>query len=278
MKINRPKKEVPLIDKQLYHNIDLRNKDSIDKFFKLTNNLTRGQQAALLGISYAKLKTLIKKSTTEKFRITTKPQQAVYPKDCINDEKWLWDIFFKQGMSIKQIARLTNTKDDEVFTRIAKFNNGFKRNRQKSDKNSQPLSPFRTEEWMYYHYATREDYLLWCQKNTVEPDEHGGQGLSHVQCARLAGVSPRTMFDWAIKFNMRQRDPAESRVLLNEELSKNSTRQEKIDKHLKRIEQYRNGNLPIIINVNKSMYIFQNGKLLGSRALTAQKIDRDFEF
>lgn len=249
--------------------IDPRDPESLKQFFEMTEGLTVYQQAAFANRSVRTIEKWKKKLGIQKNKRPFKdkkwkPRELKLkppPKGHVTKE-WLEEAYEHHGYPT--IAKFLGCSSGSVQSRLKRY--GIKRKPYEERVRSQ--NEFCDEEWLYYHYASRKQYLKWCKKNKQEPCEHGGQSLSVKKCAELAGVVQATIVNWLTKFSIPIRDHRESSIgKLNPQAGRKLSLEERREHRRRYFENYRNGKIVLMIGP----YRFSNGKLLGTRKSFAAK-------
>jgi len=240
------------------------------KFLEITKDLTIYQQALLANRSIDTIDTWKNECNFPKGK---KPpgdcrlekiniDHEEVPEDWDNKE-WLTQAYAKYGMPT--LARMVGAPNAPYIEHRLKRLDIPTKSLLEATK---PKHECCSEEWLYYHYSRREEYLEWCKRNDIEPDEHGGQSLSVKACSELAGVVQQTIVNWMTRFKMRIRDHREAcSGELHPNFGKRASAAERRICRCRFFEDYRAGKSVIIIGP----YIFSNGKFLGTRKTVAAK-------
>lgn len=126
-----------------------------------------------------------------------------------DNAEWFKEQYEDKGFGVSVISKIIRKNPKFTYYRLKKY--GVKIRSPREATRSSNLCC--NAEWLHYHYARREEYLKWCNKNKVETDEYGGMALPLRQCAELAGVVPYTILNWLARFKMRIRGITESSML-----------------------------------------------------------------
>jgi len=192
--------------------------DSLKEFFTAFRGLSNPELAILAGRTPDTIRKWRKKCDEEIYRDPfvewrSKQVKQVKPKitrpelwDCA---EWFKEQYEKKGRGVATISGIINKNPKFTYYRLKKY--GVKiRSYKEATKSDNPCCD---EDWLYYHYSRREEYLKWCKKNHVDTDKHGGMALPLRECAELAGVVPYTITNWLTRFKIRIRGITESSML-----------------------------------------------------------------
>lgn len=190
--------------------IDPSNKDSLRKFFEDHPHMSTYELAMISGRSPSTIRNW-KRRCGLSLKNSPFPRNQSYKKrevlfetdqnvwDC---EEWFRQKYEIEKLGIPTIARVISRSVSLVANRLKKYD-------VKTRPHStavQSSNRYSNEEWLYYKYATRDQYIDWCMKNSKAPDEEGGCALSLAKCAKLAGVVPYTIYNWLVRFRVPIRD------------------------------------------------------------------------
>jgi transposase len=113
--------------------------------------------------------------------------------DC---EEWFREQYETNRLGISAIARIIGKSPRLVALRLEKFCI-ITRSHSEAVKSTNPCSE---EDWLMFHYATREEYEQWALQKGVNLED-GGKGWSLKKCAEIAGVVPATIYNWLVRLN-----------------------------------------------------------------------------
>ena len=194
--------------------VDPNNISSLKTFFDENPSLTTYELAMLVGKSPSTIRNWKRKCGIplkespfhtkreyEKTNYGTETNSAVW--DTVD---WFRQKYEVEGLGIPTIAKIINKSVSLVANRLSKYNIQTRSHSDAVKSDNQ----FCDEEWLYKHYATREQYVEWCDRNTKAPDIDGGKSLSLTKCAELAKVVPYTIYNWLVRFKVPMRDISEA--------------------------------------------------------------------
>ena len=191
---------------------------SLKEFFDEFRGLTNPELAILAGRTADTIREWRKKCNEKiqqdpfvewRSRQTREPVVEVSRPEAWDCAEWFKEQYEGNGLGVKLISNIIRKNKKFTYYRLKKYGVKIRSPRESTESDN----PCCDEDWLYYHYARREDYLEWCEANNVDVDEHGGMGLPLRQCAELAGVVPYTIMNWLAHFKMRIRGIVESSLL-----------------------------------------------------------------
>lgn len=226
--------------------INSHNNKEIENFFESHQGLTDRELAILANVSTSTITEWKRKVGLLK-PLAKKPLQVkgVLPKDWDNKE-WFEKTY--ESMGLRSMALLLGKDVNFVTKRLKQHGIRIKSLSERTISKN----PCCDEGWLYYYYADKNDYSKWCKKNKIEPCEDGGQRLSTIKCAELAGVSPNTITNWLVLFKMRIRSQAEAQLGTQKFVPSAKLKRQSRDNFFK---EYRKGTINMIIGNQR----FSNG-------------------
>lgn len=123
-----------------------------------------------------------------------------------DNETWFRQKYEIETLGIPTIAKIIGKSVSLVASRLIKYQVAT---RSHSDA-VKSINTACDEEWLYKHYATRDQYIEWCTGHAKVPDPDGGKALSLAKCAELAKVVPYTIYNWLVRFRIPMRDISEA--------------------------------------------------------------------
>lgn len=239
--------------------INPRNIGELKEFFESYQGLTDGELAIIAGVSTRTISGWKRKIGLLK-PIALKPLKVkgILPENWDNKE-WFESTYENTGL--RSMALLLDKDVNFVIKRLKKYGIRIKSLAERTISKN----PCCDEGWLYYYYASRNDYLKWCKKTKTEPCEDGGQKLSTIKCAELAGVSPNTITNWLVLYKMRIRSQAEAQLGTQKFVASNKLKRKFRDNFF---EEYRKGTINMIIGNQR----FSNG----TRVDKAETINKRF--
>lgn len=190
--------------------VDPTNSDSLKCFFARYKGLDNAELATLADCTTETIRRWKKKCGIQAPPNPFKPIQKPQNRDPVtlpenwDTKEWFEEQYAKHGMV--KIAKTIDKSVVFVFNRIRKY----KIQTKAFEERVKSKNPCKSEDWLYYHYATRDEYLSWCKRTGHNPCANGGMGLSLADCAALAGVVPGTIVNWLVHFHMRIRTIGEA--------------------------------------------------------------------
>jgi hypothetical protein len=205
--------------------IDPRDRNAIRQFFIEYDGLTTGELGVLCNRSNQTIRHWKHLITFEMDNNPFKKNHATAKRvelECVTDPKiwnnreWFYDQYVVKKRGKRMIARIIQRSGIHVYNKLKEFKIEIRKFRDVVRSNN----PHCSEAWLYYHYATREEYLEWCAETNTIPDTSGGKGWGLVACAKAAGVVPYTIFNWLTKFKMHIRDLGTAAINGHQKLNK----------------------------------------------------------
>lgn len=194
--------------------VDPNNINSLKTFFDENPSLTTYELAMLVGKSPSTIRNWkrkcgipLKESPFNTKRAYEKTNYGSENNAAIWDTvEWFRQKYEVEGLGIPTIAKIIGKSVSLVANRLSKYNIQTRTHADAVKSDNQ----FCDEEWLYKHYATREQYVEWCDRNTKAPNPEGGKSLSLTKCAELAKVVPYTIYNWLVRFKVPMRDISEA--------------------------------------------------------------------
>jgi transposase len=194
--------------------VDPSDTNSIKKFFEENPYLSTYELAVRAGKSPSTIRNwkrkcgIILKDSPFKTKREYKKRDVGTVDDAAvwDNEAWFREKYEDERLGIPTIARMIGRSVSLVAGRLIKYDIST---RPHSDA-VKSVNPACSEEWLYYHYATKELYTEWCNKNARQVDLDGGKTHSLAKCAELAGVVPYTIYNWLVRFRIPMRDISEA--------------------------------------------------------------------
>lgn len=119
--------------------------------------------------------------------------------DC---KEWFYQKYVTENLGIPTIARMITKSVSLVAGRLKKYEIQTRSHIDAVKSVNQSCD----EAWLYFNYATRDQYVDWCTKNAKQVDPEGGKALSLAKCSKIAGVVPYTIYNWLARFKIPMRD------------------------------------------------------------------------
>jgi len=194
--------------------IDESNKEALKKFFEEYYYLNNYELANLVGKSISTVRNWKRKCGIKAKTSPFKPRQE-YPKQEIqqildqniwDNEEWFRVKYEQESIGIHTIAKIIGHSMSFVYNRLKKYDI---QSRTHSDA-VKSENQYCDEKWLYYNYATREQYLEWCAVNKYNPELNGGKALTLTECAEIANVVPYTLYNWLLRFHVPIRNMGEA--------------------------------------------------------------------
>lgn len=229
-----------------------KNIHELKQFFEENEGLTNAQLAMLANIS---ISTIIQ--WKRRCGIIKTPPRGVKEKTTTEPIPENWDNkeWFEQAyekMGLRAIACLIGKGKNWLF--VARRLKKYGIPRKTAAERSASKNPCCDEEWLHYYYADRKTYLKWCRKNKIASCKEGGQRLSALKCAELAGVSSDTIACWLTLYKMEIRGISEAQTGLK--IKKNLSVKTKREHRDRFFRLYRSGKMNLIFGSKR----YSNGK------------------
>lgn len=194
--------------------VDPNDTNSLKKFFDENPSLTTYELAMLVGKSPSTIRNwkrkcgiALKESPFNTKRVYEKTNYGSVSDPLVWDTtEWFRQKYEVEGLGIPTIAKIIGKSVSLVANRLSKYSIETRTHADAVKSDNQ----FCNEEWLYEHYATREQYVEWCDQHTKAPNAEGGKSLSLTKCAELAQVVPYTIYNWLVRFKVPMRDISEA--------------------------------------------------------------------
>ena len=237
--------------------------NSLREFFRIYEGLTDGQLAILADRSISTITDWKRRCGIIKNGYCKPTKTIPLAGDYQDTKEWFEKAYSKHGL--RAIGKMIGKNWQFVARRLKKY--GIRSRTHEEAVASK--NPCCTEDWLYYHYARRDEYLKWCERQRIEPCPNGGQGLTLRACAKLADASRGTIQSWLALFKMKMRGLGESAIEeYNHMYNKSDTPAMRRRKRDKFFEGYRAGKINIVFGNDR----FSNG----TRVDKAETINRRF--
>lgn len=186
------------------------NIDSLKKFFDDNPHLSTYELAIVAGRSPSTIRNwkrkcgiALKESPFPKGREYKKRDVvSVTDKGQWDSKEWFHARYITDGLGIPTIARMISKSVSLVAGRLKKYEISTRAHSEAVKSVNQSCD----EAWLYFNYATRDQYVEWCTKNAKQVDPEGGKALSLAKCSEIAGVVPYTIYNWLVRFKIPMRD------------------------------------------------------------------------
>ena len=190
--------------------LDPNNINALKKFFEENPSLSTYELAVIAGKSPSTIRNwkrkcglALKESPFPKGREYTRRQvDSVEDQGIWDTKEWFNQKYAVEGLGIPTIAKMINKSVSLVAARLKRYEIQT-RSHSEAVKS---INDCCNEEWLYFHYASRDQYVDWCTKNAKQVKAEGGQALSLAKCAKLANVVPYTIYNWLVHFKIPMRD------------------------------------------------------------------------
>lgn len=186
------------------------NVNELKKFFEENPSLSTYELAIVAGKSPSTIRNWkrkcgieLKQSPFPKGReYTRRDVEPVTDQDVWDNKEWFSQKYTVEGFGIPTIAKMIGKSVSLVAARLKKYEVATRPHNEAVKSTNKCCN----EEWLYYHYTTRDQYVDWCTKNAKQVEAEGGQALSLAKCAKLAEVVPYTIYNWLVHFKIPMRD------------------------------------------------------------------------
>ena len=133
-----------------------------------------------------------------------KPKEEVeaLPPEVWDNVEWFRQAYTDKKWGIPTIARQIGHGVAFVSSRLKRYNIQTRKHADSCASKNECCS----EQWLMENYATKQQYLEWAQNKGIEPSVECGRGYSIRKCARVAGVTPYTVYNWLAKFKISTRN------------------------------------------------------------------------
>lgn len=194
--------------------VDPNNIDSLKKFFDENPSLTTYELATLVGKSPSTIRNWkrkcnipLKESPFNTKRVYDPPKlESITDSNIWDNEEWFKQKYQVEGLGIPTIAKIISKSVSLVANRLTKYDIQTRTHADAVKSDNLCCN----EEWLYKYYATRNQYVEWCDNNAKAPDAEGGKAYSLTKCAELAKVVPYTIYNWLVHFKVPMRDISEA--------------------------------------------------------------------
>lgn len=186
------------------------NVNDLKKFFEANPHLSTYELAIVAGRSPSTIRNWKRKCGIA-LKESPFPKGREYKKRdvIITTDKGEWDCkdwfiekYVTEGLGIPTIARMISKSVSLVAGRLKKYEIPTRPHNEAVKSINQSCD----EAWLYFNYATRDQYVEWCTKNAKPVDPDGGKALSLAKCSKIAGVVPYTIYNWLVRFKIPMRD------------------------------------------------------------------------
>lgn len=194
--------------------VDPNDANSLKKFFDENPSLTTYELAMIVGRSPSTIRNWKRKCgiplKESPFNTKRTYQKSGYTQvtnaNVWDTAEWFRQKYETEGLGIPTIAKIIGKSVSLVANRLAKYDIQTRSHADavRSD------NKFCDEAWLYKHYATRDQYVEWCDRNAKALEADGGKSLSLTKCAELAKVVPYTIYNWLVRFKVPMRDISEA--------------------------------------------------------------------
>lgn len=186
------------------------NVEALKKFFESNPHLSTYELAIVAGRSPSTIRNwkrkcgiTLKESPFPKGREYKKKEVPQVSDKLVWDTKeWFYQKYVTEGLGIPTIARMISKSVSLVAGRLKKYDVPTRPHKDAVKSNNTSCD----EGWLYYNYATRDQYVDWCTKNAKPVEPEGGKALSLAKCATIAGVVPYTIYNWLVRYRIPMRD------------------------------------------------------------------------
>jgi hypothetical protein len=186
------------------------NTEDLKKFFETNKHLSTYELAIVAGRSPSTIRNwkrkcgiTLKESPFPKGREYKKKDVVVIAdKGTWDCKDWFQQKYVTEGLGIPTIARIIAKSVSLVAGRLKKYDISTRPHNEAVKSNNQSCD----EAWLYFNYATRDQYVEWCTKNAKQVDPEGGKAMSLAKCSTIAGVVPYTIYNWLVRFKIPMRD------------------------------------------------------------------------
>jgi hypothetical protein len=184
--------------------------DALKKFFEENPYLSTYELAMVAGKSPSTIRNWKRKCGLE-LKQSPFPKGREYSRREVEivQDQGIWDIkeWFSQkytveGYGIPTIAKMIGKSVSLVAARLKKYDIATRPHSEAVRSSNE----YCNEEWLYSHYAIRDQYVEWCTRNAKPVSQDGGKALSLAKCAKIAGVVPYTIYNWLVHFKIPMRD------------------------------------------------------------------------
>lgn len=186
------------------------NIEALKKFFDTNPHLSTYELAIVAGRSPSTIRNwkrkcgiVLKESPFPKGREYKKRDVTIVgDKTTWDNKEWFYQRYTIENLGIPTIARMITKSVSLVAGRLKKYDIPTRPHKEAVKSANQACD----EAWLYFNYATRDQYVEWCTKNAKPVDPEGGKALSLARCSKIAGVVPYTIYNWLVRFKIPMRD------------------------------------------------------------------------